>query len=117
MNTKKYKMTLKTSADLISYNIDVFINQSNSELSYIEKDKDKTFVNYDYLNNVLKRDNNSLCMEYDFNNENGFIFIKELNKKIDIDLKVKKLENTSKNIYIEYYINDELYKFELLSDE
>lgn len=78
------------------------------------KERDNTTVIYDYKNNSLFRENNELRMEYSFNNEKGNIFIKELNKELNIDIKTKKIERKNNDIEIEYVMEKTnfLYKIE-----
>lgn len=78
------------------------------------KERDNTTVIYDYKNNSLFRENNELRMEYSFNNGEGNIFIKELNKKLNLDIKTNKLERKNNNIEIGYIMEDSsfLYKIE-----
>ena len=97
----------------LEYTVEIFESEDNSELSYVEKDKEKTFVSFDYKNNILKRDNNSLYMEYDFNSKKGYIFIKKLNNKIVVDIEVKKINVSSEFINILYSVNDQFYNYEL----
>ena len=103
---------LETNDNKLNYNVEIFVN-NNDEISYIEKDSEKTFVSFDYKNNILKRDNNSLYMEYDFDSKKGYILIKKLNKKILVDIYVKKLIVSKEFINIEYIVNDEFYNYEL----
>ena len=78
------------------------------------KERDNTTVIYDYKNNSLFRENNELRMDYSFNSGKGNIFIKGLNKKLNIKIKTKKIERKINIIEIEYVIenNNFLYKVE-----
>ena len=108
-------MKLETNDNKLNYDVEVFISDNNKELSYIEKDREKTFVSFDYENNILKRDNNSLYMEYDFNSKKGYILIKNLNNKIIVDIEVKKLNVSREFINIQYVVNEQFYNYELTS--
>lgn len=78
------------------------------------KERDNTTVIYDYKNNSLFRENNELRMEYSFNSGKGNILIKELNKELNVDIKIKKLERKNNDIEIEYIMENTnfLYKIE-----
>ena len=107
------KVILKSSDNIYEYDVCVFVSEDNKEISYVEDDSNKTFVSFDYKNNILKRDNNKMYMEFDFNHEKGHIIEKSLNKKIYTDIKVKSIDITSKNIVIEYYNNGDFYQYKI----
>ena len=108
------KVVLKNKDNIYEYDVDIFVNKNNNEISYVEKDDYKTFVSYDYKNNILKRDNNIMYMEFDFNNEKGYILEKNINKKFDIEISVESVDITSNNIEIIYYSNGEFYKYSIV---
>ena len=107
------KVSLKSKDNIYCYDVDIFVNKNNNEISYVEKDNYKTFVSYDYKNNILKRDNNIMYMEFDFNNEKGYILEKNINKKFDIEISVESIDITSNNIEIIYYSNGEFYEYSI----
>lgn len=114
MNQKKIKVTLQTPEESFEYNCLGYMNEESTEVSYVEKDDEKTFTSFNYVNNVLKRDNNSIYMEYDFDKGKGKILFKEFNKELEVDLEVKNLEKTEENILIEYLNNGDLCTYNLL---
>lgn len=114
MNQKKIKVTLKTPEESFEYNVLGYINEDRTEVSYIEKDEEKTFTSFNYRNNVLKRDNNNIYMEYDFDRSRGKVFFKEFNKELVVDLKVKNFEKTEESISVEYLNNGDLCTYNLL---
>ena len=109
------KVILKSKDKIYEYDVDIFVNKNNNEISYVEKDDYKTFVSYDYKNNILKRDNNIMYMEFDFKHEKGYFFEKSLNKKFDMEIRVKNVIFDSNTKVIEYYCNKEFYKLEILN--
>ena len=109
------KVILNSCDENYEYEINVFVSKDKNEISYVEKDSNKTFVSFNYKNKILKRDNNNMYMEFDFLNEKGYILEKSLNKKFDISLSVKSIDFTSKSIVIEYYCNGDFYKYKILS--
>ncbi len=114
MNVVKSKVILNSKGESYKYNVDVFINREKCELSYVEKDDMKTFVSFNYKNNILKRDNNKMYMEFNFQKQNGYIFVKSLNTRFDIEIVVKNISFTSNSIVIEYYNNKEFYQYKVL---
>ncbi len=113
MKNLKARIILKTENEESVYDVDIFINKKETEITYIEKDKEKTFVSYNYMNNILKRDNNSLYMEFDFNNSIGSILFKEINQKTKISLQVEKIIKTNDIISVKYYYDGKNYEYKI----
>ena len=107
------KVSLKSKDNIYCYDVDIFVNKNNNEISYVEKDDYKTFVSYDYKNNILKRDNNIMYMEFDFGHEKGYILEKNINKKFYMDICVGSVGITSHSIEIEYSSNGEFYEYSI----
>jgi len=115
--TKLIKIKLFTSSKIFEEEVLGFINKENKTISYVEKDQAKTFVEFDYLHNILKRDNNSIYLEYHFNTKNkSYILEKESNQRVKLNLKNIKILNNKRYIGIEYSLNNEFYKYEILLD-
>ena len=92
--------------------------KKDSYLYYIDDDLEKTVNIYDYKNNILKRDNEKIYLELKFDMKKktiGTLEIKDLNKKIELDIETKKLIKNDKLIEIRYILNDEefIYKIEV----
>ena len=111
---KNVVVILKNEDEILKMEVEVFVNKKINEISYVEKDKDKTFVSFDYMNNILKRDNNKLYMEFDFLNEKGYFLLKEFNKRVDVSLQVENIEKSSESVSIKYYSDDKYYEYLLL---
>ncbi len=80
------------------------------------KENDGTTVIYDYLKNSLSRENDELKMTYYFENnkkKTGTIFIKDIEKKIEIDIETKKIIKNKNNIEIKYKIEDNIFKYRI----
>ena len=81
------------------------------------KEEDNTTVLFDYKKKELKRENNEIKMLLVFKKNKktkGSIFIKELNKIVDINIYTKEINKNNNNIEIEYTIdeNKHLYRIE-----
>ena len=73
MNIDGVRVLLNSKDNSILYDVSIFINKDNNELSYVEKDLEKTFVSFDYKNNILKRDNKNMIL-----NMKKVIFLKKV---------------------------------------
>ena len=97
------KIKIKVTIQNNNYKTNAIIREDS--ISYQEEDQ--TRVNYNYRNNILIRENNNIKMEYDFLNKNGKILLKDLNKVLEIKIKVNKIKKENYNIEIEYEIENE----------
>lgn len=87
---------------------------SDNIIKYKEKDNTKVLYNLD--KNTLIRENDTLRMEYFFDNlENtiGTIYLKELKRTINIDIETTKLEKINNNINIEYKIDNDIFRYRI----
>lgn len=96
---------------------------------YLEKEKlltykeeDNTLVKFNYKDNILIRENDSIFMQYKFVNKKtskNKIFIKDLKQYLDITLFTKNILVKDNIINITYVIEDNLfnYKIEVIKDE
>lgn len=114
MNCYKSLVTVNNNSN----EVNITDYEEESYLYYVDSDADKTVNIYDYKNNILKRDNNSIYLElkFDVNKKTkGTMEIKELDKKIDLDIETKKLIKTDKLLEIRYILNDDefIYKIEV----
>ena len=105
---KKARVSIINSNDNYEYIVD--IEKVNNKINYQE---DNTNVLYDIDNKLLIRDNNEMYMELDFVKEIGNIYMKELKKSIDINLKVNKIISDENHIEIEYKLENEIYKYSI----
>lgn len=115
MSKIRVKVTIKNPETNISNEINAIIQ--DNILKYKE-DKDTTVV-FSYKDNRLIRENNELRMDYIFKEKNeskGEILVKELNKKIKIDIKTKKIVIKENNIKIIFDVeeNEFIYKVEVI---
>ncbi len=94
-------------------------DKDNEMLIYTEEDGTK--VEFDLSENILRRENDSLKMNYNFdleNNTEGTLLIKELNQYLDLDIITKKIQNDENRFYVEYEIIDnDRFIFELVYEE
>lgn len=92
--------------------IDAIID--NNIIKYMEPEN--TSVSYDLENNILERDNEDIHMIYDFNNKNGSILVKEMERELEISIENILIDRLKNNIKVNYSIenNDFLYELEVL---
>ena len=80
------------------------------------KEEDNTTVVYNYKKHKLVRENKELRIEYIFSDAKemtGLLFIKELNKTININIKTRKIEEDKINISIEFEIDKDKFKYKI----
>ena len=107
---KNALITIKNNDSKTSYKVKVLLNDNTYR--YREDTVNNTLVEFDSSNNILKREDDNLSMEYLFINDKetiGKIYIKDLNKYIDVVIKTSKIEKNENKILIEYTISDDLY--------
>ena len=109
----KILVTIKNEEENTSYEVDAIIQ--DNILKY--KENNNTMVLYNYDRNILTRENEELRMDYVFDikrKTKGTIQVKEINQKVDIDLKTNKLERKNNDIEVHFSIDDKdfLYRIE-----
>lgn len=80
------------------------------------KSEDKTTEVFDYNNYKLTRENSELRMDYvfDLNNDTkGTVFVKELNRELEINIRTKKIERNNTDIEIEFVVEDNTIKYQI----
>lgn len=80
------------------------------------KSEDNTTEVFDYNNYKLTRENSELRMDYvfDLNNDTkGTVFVKELNRELEVNIKTKKLERNNTDIEIEFVVEDNTIKYQI----
>ena len=80
------------------------------------KEDDNSTVVYNYKKHKLTRENTEIKIEYIFSEGNettGLLFIKDLNKTININIKTKKIEEDKINSLIEFEIDKEKFKYKI----
>ncbi len=108
---KKAKISLKTAEEVIQY--DILIELKNNKINYQEPDSLKTNVLLDLNTKVLLRDNKDIYLEYRFLNNDGDIYVKDLNKNIHLNLTDVKLEERNTYIKIQYKIDNKEYMYDI----
>ena len=112
MPKRKIKATIENNDNKVLTNTTA-IYQDNI-IKY--KEDDGTTVIYNYNKHKLTRENEELKIEYIFiekKNTKGLLFIKELNKTMEISIKTKIIEENKINTYIEFEIDKETFKYEI----
>lgn len=105
-------ITIINNNEKSKYNAEVHEDIERQSLFYIEKDK--TTTTYNYKDNILKRDNDKINLEFTFNlNEltKNSINIKELNNTMEVDIITKEITHTDKILKIVYEMNDSLFTY------
>lgn len=115
MKKMKLKITMITQNQKIEYITIGNYDSDKKELSYQEKQEMVTDVKLNLEKHKLIRDNKDFTMEYQFEVNNktiNTIYLKELGKTIDIQIKTEKYYYDNNNIEIEYILidsNDKIY--------
>lgn len=115
------KVKIKVSVnDDIEKEYNAIYREKEKLLTY--KEEDNTLVKFNYKDNILIRENDSLFMQYKFVNKKtskNKIFIKDLKQYLDITLFTKSILVKDNIINITYVIEDNLfnYKIEVIKDE
>ena len=95
----EYKTTAILTEDVIKY-----------------KSEDNTTEMFDYTNNKLIRENSELRMNYifDLNKETkGTVFVKDLNRELEVNIKTNKIERNKNDIEIEFVVEDNTIKYHI----
>lgn len=95
----EYKTTAILTEDIIKY-----------------KSEDNTTEMFDYTNNKLIRENSELRMNYifDLNKETkGTVFVKDLNRELEVNIKTKKIERNKNDVEIEFVVEDNTIKYHI----
>ena len=110
MSKIRIKIDIENSEGKLSSEVDAILH--DNKLKY--KEEDNTIVVFSYEDNTLIRENNELRMEYKFNNSNktqGNVYVKELNKKINLDIKTTKLKINDNNIDVSFIIEENKFNY------
>ncbi len=110
MANKKLRITIINNDSNSSY--DVLGTYNNNIYEYREPDTD-TKVLFDAKKLTLSRSNEEIDMTYDFNNGIGNIFIKELNKELEITIKVLEKEIKEEKISLKYLIEEDIFNYKI----
>lgn len=106
---KKSKISLITNKEKLTYEVNIEIK--NDKINYKENNDELTSVLYDKTSRILIRDNKEIYMEYDFNMNKASIYIKDLKKEINLELRTKNIVESDKLIDIEYLLDNEVYRY------
>lgn len=106
---KNAKVSLITNKEKLTYEVNIEIK--NDKINYQENNDELTRVLYDKTNKTLIRDNKEIYMEYDFNMNKASIYIKDLKKEINLELRTKNIVESDKLIDIEYLLDNEVYRY------
>jgi len=93
-----------------SYEVEGTID--NNIISFIEPDTNSKTV-FNIEKETISRSNNELDMIYDFQKGIGYVFVRDLKNRVDLNIKVLEKNINASNIYIKYSINDEEFKYKI----
>ena len=119
MSKINIKVTIVNAEDTFEYNVPAIYKEDEKVIIYKEQDEQNTSVRFNYITKELVRENESLLMNYTFNKEKntqGTIYVKGMEKKLDVVVKTIKVVRCDKNIDIEYQIDKDkyIYKIEVI---
>jgi hypothetical protein len=111
MSKIKILTHIKNPEGVIEKKVDAILQ--DNVLKY--KEDDATTTVFSYEKKTLVRDNNELRMEYDFNEEktHGEIKIKDLNKKIIVEIETTKMKIDNYNIEIDFKIEENKFTYKV----
>lgn len=108
------EVTIKNSETTDSYRTKAVIR--DNVIKYMEPDD--TTVIYDYNEDKLVRENDQMKMIYYFNDnsQDSIILIKDLNRHIDLSLKINRISKNHNHLEVDFEIDKEkfLYRIEEL---
>lgn len=107
---------LKTQGKTYDYNIPAILKEEDKIVTYKEADDQHTTTSYNYKTKELTRENDSLKMHYRFNkakNSNGTIFVKELNRTFDLQIKTKSIIQTDYNVEIDFSVEGQNFNYKI----
>ena len=111
---ENYSVTIKNIDTEDKYIVSVHNDLDENLLKYTEKDG--TITSFDYKNNILRRDNNEMIIEFVFDKDKvtkGKMSVKELKGDLEIDILTKELEVTDNKIKVVYVVNDLTFEYTL----
>lgn len=111
---ENYKVTIKNIDIEDKYTVSVHNDIEEKVIKYIEKDGTNT--SFDYKNNILRRDNDQMIVEFKFDLDKvtkGKMSVKELNGDLEIDVLTKELKVTDKKVKVVYVVNDLTFEYTL----
>lgn len=111
---EKYNVTIKNVDTTDKYKVSVDNNLEQKTLKYTEKDG--TITSFDYENNILRRDNNEMIIEFVFDKDKvtkGKMSVKELQGELEMDILTKELDVKEDKIKIVYVVNGLTFEYAL----
>ncbi len=117
---KTIKVTTINDEQTIEFITNAIYNDNYTEVKYLEEDKLKTKVTYHFKDHIFNRNNKELSLEYKWiekEKTSGQIFVKDIDKSLDVEIYTNKLVSQNGNIEVEFFIEKQkiIYKIEVLS--
>ena len=116
MSKVNIRTILKTQEKTYDYYIPAIFKEDEEVIIYKEKDDQKTTTSFNYKTKELTRENDSLKMHYKFNknkNSKGTIFVKELDRSLDLIIKTTNILRCGNNIEIEFLVEGQLFNYKI----
>lgn len=91
-------------------------NKEKNEIIYLENDEFKTLTRFNFNNNRLYRENENLKLIYEFNKNKltkGVINIKELDKKIFMNIETISINSSNEEIEIKFKVEGQLMTYKI----
>lgn len=107
----KLKTKIKNNEKTVEEEINAIYQEEKNKINYLEENSTK--VEFDITKMLLKRENKELKMEYDFSKRKAKIYIKDLDRYMDILLDVKNLKQEEAKIEIEYIIEEQTFIYSI----
>ena len=106
---KQIKVTTITPEDNIKFEVDALYDARKHEITYVEKDEQKTIVRFSYDTLELSRSNKDYEIKYKFeegNSTKGAIKVRTLPTEVITNIRTKKVEIKDLDIEIEFTTED-----------
>lgn len=107
----KIQVTIQNKEQKINEEYKAIYIEQDKIIKYLEKENTK--VEFDIKELILKRENDDLKMLYDFKKKIGSIYIKELKKILDVEIKHIEIKQKENQIKIQYRIEQDLFIYSI----
>lgn len=104
MQKGKFKYQLK-SKDVLNEYEGICSYSQDDILTFCEPDNTKVLI--DLENSILKRENDEMLLTLNFLKNEGIIFVKELDRKIDLQMKVNSKKIEKNRLIINYTLSNQ----------
>ncbi len=113
---KQVKVQLENDEGKSSFIVPCIYDIKKLCITYVEKDELNTIVKLDLKNWILSRKNKDIRLRFPYRMGDetvGQYEVYDINKIIELKINTTKLERKDNNIFIEYYIENQKFKYYL----